>query len=86
MINVNEHGAVTIESADKTICFVFGLYVTSIMINNFWIHFGRDDVYDEDSDEMFFFHINYNEKEIVTINSYLPTSFRIRLFGKEICN
>lgn len=86
MININEHGGVTIESADKTIRFVFGLYVTSITIGNFWLHFGRDDVYKDDWDEMFFFDLHRNKKEIVTIYAYLPTRFYLRLFGKDICN
>lgn len=86
MIKINEHGIISFKSADETMYGVFGHYVTSITIGNFWLHFGRDDVYKDDSDEMFFFHLNHNEKEIVTIYSYLPTSFHLSLFGKEIWN
>jgi hypothetical protein len=84
MFKINEHGCVTFQSADETIRGVFGIYVTSITIGDFWIHFGRDDVYKEDWDEMFFFHLHHNDKEIVTIYSYLPTSCHLRLFGKII--
>lgn len=86
MISVNKHGAVTVESADKTIRFVFGLYVTSITICNFWLHFGRDDVWKEDWDEMFFLHVSYNKNDIISIYSYSFKTFYLRLFGKKTCN
>lgn len=55
---VNEHGALSISSADETIQFIFGLYATSITINNFWFFIGRDCVWKDDWGEMFFLHLN----------------------------
>ena len=83
-LTVNKHGVLRFESADKTISAVFSLYVTSITIGNFWFHIGRDDVYDEDSDEMFFLHLNYKQKELATIYAYLPTSLYVRVLGRKL--
>lgn len=86
MIKVNEHGCLTLESADKTIKLGFYLYVTSITIGDFWIHFGRDCVWKDDWDEMFFFYLQYRGKEVVKIYAYLPEAINVSILEKNLCN
>jgi hypothetical protein len=86
MINVNEYGGVTIESADKSMRFIVGLYCTWITIGKLWFFIGRDDVYKDDWDEMFFFHLHYKGKELVKIYAYLPRVIHVSILERNLCN